>query len=451
MTRPTVAKFEALPPELYLLIAHQTVAESGHNIKDLVRVTNINAQTRNTLTNTSDLWRKFTLSASSSSHKLGSLCVCRSGNQTLDLFISLPHSIDQDKGVGSLFECFRSAAPRVAQLSVYIRHPFSLNVVNALLQNEKHPALRSIEVGYDNKEHQGFITLPSNGACFHSIALTGVQTQPWCQFDLRNLDSLQLGSGDYGGWMHISIAPLLRAAISLQDLHFVGDQGMFRTFMDRELDGPPFILPALRRVRFVNTAPGFIFTFLRAVNTPLLEEVDMTAPPHHTHNEAGREIFRWNTAINSVRRDPAVALPPHTLKLRDRNVEYNQKDMLKFVLFLTAIFPNITSLEIEGQLLPVLHMLERLVLGHQRAPGLNLPQAWKIETLKVNRRFDQEMEVEYEDLVKSLTGTLGSLKTSGAMNLKELRLSVDRSIQPPVGSVSVDALKELVGELILDD
>ncbi|KAG8931312.1 hypothetical protein FRC01_001502 [Tulasnella sp. 417] len=350
----------------------------------------------------------------------------------------------------SLFDCFRLAAPRIGRLSVHIRHPFSLHLVNILLTDGRLPGLININVLYDDEENQVFdryISLPLNGASLRSISLTGVQTQPWCQFDLGNLTSLYLGTGERWKWLRSSIVPLLQASTSLQELHFVGDKGMFRTAMDEGFDGFHSTLPALRRVRFVNTAPGFIFTFFRAVNTPLLEEVDMTAPSHRTHNNEGGEIFSWTTAVRSVLPGPAVSPSPKTLKLRDGDVKYNEKNAVHVLVFLAAVFPNITFLEIGGGLLLILDALEQLAT-RQRA---GLPKPWFLERLKVYRHVDQAVEGGHEDIGKSLTRTLRSLELAGVMSLKELRLGIDRPIHLPVGTDSLDALKELVGELILDE
>ncbi|KAG8946379.1 hypothetical protein FRC00_009616 [Tulasnella sp. 408] len=448
MSQAPVSKFDALPSELSLLVARLSIAGSVHKVQDLIRVSSINAQMRSITVNTSDLWTEFTLSDSSSSHKLGGLCVCRSGDHVLDLIISLPRPMDQEEGVPGFVKCFKSAASRISRLSIHTYDPLSLDIINTLLHTENFSMLRDIHVDYDYEQYDGFvrfISLPSGGAGLHSASLVGVQTQPWFQFSLGNLTYLHLGTGEHCRWTRVAIAPLLQAATSLQELHFVGDRGVFHTVMDEGFGGIQLTLPALRCVRFVNAAPGFIFTFLRRVTAPLLEEVDTTAPPHRTHNEEGREIFEWFGAVFNIVRNPAVALPPHSLKLREGGVEYRDEDMLHFVIFLVAIFPNITSLEIDGELLYVLHFLVELE-GCQAA---SLPrQRWMIEKLKIHGLFDQEVEGEHGDFVEDLTRTLGALKKKG---LKELRLIVDRSIQPSLGRVDVEALKELVGELILDD
>ncbi|KAG9042780.1 hypothetical protein FS837_010399 [Tulasnella sp. UAMH 9824] len=448
MTQAPVAKFDALPSELSLLIARLSIVGSGHKVQDLIRVSSINAQMRSITLNTSDLWTEFTLSDSSSSHKLGGLCVCRSGNRALDVQMSLPRPMDQDEEVPGFVKCFNSAASKIARLSVYICDPLSLNIINTLLDMEELSMLRDIDLDYGHAPYDGFarsISLPSGGAGLHSVSLIGVQPLPWFQFSLGNLTYLHLGSGEHWRWIHVAMAPLLQAATSLQRLHFVGHGGVFHTLMDEGFGGFQLTLPALRHIRFINTAPGFIFSFLCAVTAPLLEKVDMTAPPHRTHNEDGREIFGWLAAISYIVRHPAAVLPPHTLRLRDEGVKYSQRDTLMLVIFLVGIFPSITSLELDGKLLSVLHMLERLDI--YQGPGLP-QQQWMIERLKIHSHVDQEVESELGDLVKELTRSLSSLKKKG---LKELKLSVGRSIQPPLGRVSVEALEKQVGELILDE
>ncbi|KAG8918294.1 hypothetical protein FRC00_012620 [Tulasnella sp. 408] len=355
MTQAPVAKFDTLPPELYLPIARLSVAGSGYDVKDIVCVSNINSGMRNIVVNTPDLWRKFTLSTSTSSHKLGRLCVSRSGSHTLDLLIALAQPMAEEKRVYSFLKCFNLAAPRIARLLVRISHPSSLNIVNPLLSKVELPALKDIDADYDNEVHEGldrWISLPSHGANLRSITLTGVQTQPFSQLDLANLTSLSLGAGKHWKWMSMSIATLLPAATSLQELQFVGEKGTFHTYLDDEWDGDvSFTFPALRRVRFAKTAPGFMVPFLREVNAPLLEEVDMTTPPHRTHNEEGEEVFAgWIGAVRSIVENPAFALPAHTLKLRQGGVKYTPQEMFTLALFLMGIFPNITTLEIEVRL-----------------------------------------------------------------------------------------------------
>ncbi|KIO21981.1 hypothetical protein M407DRAFT_28467 [Tulasnella calospora MUT 4182] len=451
MTQVPAANFDALPPELCLLIARISAAKSDHKTQDIIRVSSINSRTRNMVVNTPDLWRKFTLSGSTSSHRLGRLCILRSGNQTLDLLIFLPQSMAQEKRVYSFLKCFNLAAPRIARLSIRISHPSSLNIVNSLLSRVELPTLKDFDADYNNEAHEGLdrcVSLPSRGANLRSISLTGVQTQPFGQFDLKNLTSLYLGAGQHWKWMSMSIASFLPAATSLQELHFVGERGMFHTYLDDdELDyDSPFTLPALRSVGFGNTAPGFISSFLRQVNAPLLEEVDMTAPPRRTYNEEGEEVFTgWLAAVQLILHNPALALPAHTLKLRERDVEYDPRNMFMFALFLVVIFPNVSSLEIEGEFLSILPICGTLADRQSQ----RMPQVWRsIEKLKVHCEFDQDSREEYEEL---LTGNLRSLKEKGVMNLRELRLSPDRWFQSPQGRVNLEALGKLVGLVILED
>ncbi|KAG8941022.1 hypothetical protein FRC00_012613 [Tulasnella sp. 408] len=455
MTQGLVAKFDTLPPELYLPIARLSVAESGYDVRDIVRVSNINSGMRNMVINTPDLWRKFTLSTSTSSHKLGRLCISRSGSHALDLLIALAQPMVGEKRVYSFLKCFNLAAPRIARLLVRISHPSSLNIVNPLLSKVELPALKDIDADYDNEVHEGldrWISLPSHGANLRSITLTGVQTQPFSQVDLANLTSLSLGAGKHWKWMSMSIATLLPAATSLQELQFVGEKGTFHTYLDDEWDDDvSFTFPALRRVRFAKTAPGFMVPFLRELNAPLLEEVDMTTPPHRTHNEEGEEVFAgWIGAVRSVVENPALALPAHTLKLRQGGVKYTPQEMFTLALFLMGIFPNITTLEIEGGFLSILPICSTLA---DRETG-GAPRVWRsVERLKLDTQIYQDSYegVEYGEFLIRLTGSLQLLKEKGVMNLRELRLSADQSLQSPKGRVTVEALSKLVEVLILED
>ncbi|KAG8907160.1 hypothetical protein FRC00_012083, partial [Tulasnella sp. 408] len=395
MIQGPVTKFDALPPELYLLIARLSIAESGHKIRDTIRVSSVNSQMRNIAVNTSDLWTEFTLSNTTSSHKLGSICVSRSGNRTLDLQISLNRSMEQDKGVSGFFECFKSASPRIARLSVHIYHPFSLKLINALLKLKELRMLRSIDVGYDNEEHEGFdryITLPSSGADLHSISLTGVQAQPLGKFDLRNLTSLHIGAGEHWKWLRTSISPLLQSATALQELHFVGDKGTFHVVTGEGTHGFLLTLPALRRIRFVNTAPEFLAPFLCQVTAPLLEEVDVTAPPRCAYNEEGQNVFAgWTLAVGSIKQNPVLTLPARTLKLRNGGAEYSKVDLALFVIFLVNIFPHMTTLEIEAKLLSTSPIFIALELGQ------NIGDKWmNIERLTICGHFNLDTEEEYE-------------------------------------------------------
>ncbi|KAG9042779.1 hypothetical protein FS837_010398 [Tulasnella sp. UAMH 9824] len=99
MTQVSVAKFNTLPPELCLPIARISLAESGYDIRDVVRISNINSRMRNIVVDTPDLWRKFTLSTSLPSHELGILCVQRSGSHDLDLRVSLFRPMAEEKEV----------------------------------------------------------------------------------------------------------------------------------------------------------------------------------------------------------------------------------------------------------------------------------------------------------------------------------------------------------------
>ncbi|KAG8922489.1 Carnitine O-acetyltransferase mitochondrial, partial [Tulasnella sp. 417] len=455
MTKAPVARFDDLPPELCLFIARLSTAQSDHRIQDTVRISNINSRTRNIVINTPDLWRKFSLAGSASSHGLGRHCVHRAGNQPMDLVISLPKPMEQDKIVYGFLNCFKLAAPRIARLDALIGHPSSLDIVKALLSQVELPTLKDITVKYVYEDHEGFdrwILLPSCGANLRTISLIGIQTQPFSQLDLENLTSLYLGAGKHWRWMGMSLATFLPAAKSVQDLYFAGEEGMFHTSLnedDWDLADSPLTLPALRRVHFVDTAPSFMTSFLHQVNAPLLEEVDMTAPLHGKVNEEGREVFAdWIAAVRSIRHDPARALPAHTLKLHEGDVEYDPREMFTFALFLMVAFPNITSLEIEGDFYSILHICG--TLADRQSQGT--PKVWSsIEKLKVSSVFDQDSDEDYGEFVAHLAGSLQSLKEKRVMNLQELRLSVDQSLRPPKGRVSVEALSKLVGVLILDD
>ncbi|KAG9042778.1 hypothetical protein FS837_010397 [Tulasnella sp. UAMH 9824] len=455
MTQVPLAKFDSLPPELYLPIARISVVESGYDIRDIFRVSNINSRMRNVVTNTPDLWRKFTLSSATSSHKIGRLCVSRSRSHTLDLLIALAQPMVNEKPVYSFLKCFNLAAPRIARLSVRISHPSSLNIVNPLLSKVELPALKDIDADYDNEVHEGldrWIMLPSHGANLRSITLTGVQMQPFSQLDLANLTSLSLGTGKHWKWMSMSIATLLPAATSLQELHFVGERGPFHTYLDDEWDDDvSFTFPNLRRVRFTNTAPGFLVPFLREMNAPILEEVDMTTPPRRTYNEEGEEVFAgWIAAVRSIVENPALALPAHTLKLRQGGVKYNPQEMFTLALFLMGMFPNITSLEIEGGFLSILPICS--TLADRETDGA--PGVWRsVERLKLDTQIYQNSHegVEYGEFLIRLIGSLQLLKEKGMMNLRELRLSADQSLQSPKGRVTVAALSEIVEVLILED
>lgn len=407
---------------------------------------------RNVVVNTPDLWRRFTLSGTTSSHRLGRLCVRRSGNHTLDLLISVPQPMGQEKRVYSFLKCFSLAAPRITRLSVRISQPSSLNIVNSLLSKVELPKLKDIDVDYDNEVHEGLdrcISLPSDGADLRTISLTGVQTQPFGEFNLENLTSLHLGAGEHWKWMIMSMTTFLPTATSLQELHFVGERGMFHTYLDEEWDDNPVTLPALRYVRFANTAPGFLFSFLRGLNAPLLEVVDMTTPPNRTYNEEGEEVFvGWIAAMRSIVQNPALALPAHTLKLRDGDVEYDEQGMYMFALFLMVVFPHITSLEIETALFAILPVCGALA----DSSSSRTPKVWRsVEKLKVHIPLDQDSEEKYGKLVTNFAESLKSLKEKGIMNLVELRLNVNQSLRPPLGRVDVEGLRGVVGRLIFED
>ncbi|KAG8943134.1 hypothetical protein FRC04_003214 [Tulasnella sp. 424] len=282
MTRAqaSVVSLNALPLELCLLITREAVADSDHDPRDVVRLTHIDARMRNLLVNTSELWNKFTISGSESSHKLGGLFILRSGERALDLLISLHRCLLQKEGFSSFVDCFLRASRRIARLSVYVKHQLSLSLLSSLLGAFGLPLLEHIEVDYEDEENPGFggcISLPSNGANLRSISFTGVQIEPSHRLDLDNMTCIHLGAGKQWNWTHKSLisfcdiptrAPLRRG------------ERIFHTSTDDGSEVMPLTLPALRRVRFLNTAPGLITSFLHKVDVPLLEEVEMTTPTH---------------------------------------------------------------------------------------------------------------------------------------------------------------------------
>ncbi|KAG9042777.1 hypothetical protein FS837_010396 [Tulasnella sp. UAMH 9824] len=357
------------------------------------------------------------------------------------------------KRIDSFSKCFELAAPRITRLSVHIRQRSSLATVSSLLSNVELPKLEDMDFDYDNEFHEGldrYISLPARSADLRSISLTGVQTQPFGQFNLENLTSLYLGAGNHWKFMIMSMATFLPAATSLQELHIVGERGMFRASLDEEWDEVyPITLPALRYVRFDNTAPGFLSCFLRELNAPLLEVVDMITPPHRTHNEEGEVVFvGWVAAMRSIMRNPALSLPAHTLKLRDGDVDYDQEGMYMFALFLMAVFPHITSLETETAIFAIFPVCDTFADGSSS----QTPNVWSsVEKLKVHIPFDQDSEEEYGNFVTHLTISLKSLKEKGVMNLEELRLNINQSLQPPLGRVHVEGLRSLVGVLVFED
>lgn len=392
-------------------------------IHDVVRLTHMDARMRNLLVNTSKLWNKFTISGSESSHKLGGLFILRSGERTLYLLISLHWCLLQKEGFSSFVD--------------YLLGVFGL------------PLLEHIEVDYEDEENLGFggcISLPSNGANLRSISLTGVQIEPSHRLDLDNMTCIHLGAGKRWNWTNKSLISFFQAATSLQELHFVGGKGIFHTSTD---DGPevmPFNLPTLRRVRFLNTAPGLITSFLHRVDAPLLEEVELTTP---THRNQEKEVFAgWKAAAHITICNPLLALPVRTLKLRDAKVKCRTKELHYFILFLMVVFPHVTTLESKVLFTDILDICVWLA---DKQP-LGIPLVWmRVGTSKVCRHFDHGMEEIYRKGVTYLTNSLRTLKEQGVMNLQELRLSVDLLLQPPVGRASVVALSELVGKLILDD
>lgn len=444
-----VASLNALPLELCLLIALESVADSDHDPRDVVRLTHIDARMRDLVVNTSELWNKFMISSSKSSHKLGLLFVLRSGERALDLLLSPDWPTLRKRGLDSFSECFMNAAPRIARLSVYIKQQSSLYFLNYLLGRFELPLLEHIEVNYDNEEHQGFtgcISLPPNGANLRSISLTRVQTEPFCRLDLNKLTYIYLEAGERWKWMNLSLISFLQAATSLQELHLVGEQGVFRTSTDDGFEVMPLTLPALRRVCFINTAPNLITSFLHKVDVPLLEEVELTTPTHRNQEE--EVIGAWKRAARVTMRNPLLALPVRTLTVRNADVMSSNQDLCGFVLFLMVMFPHVTTLEAEAVFVDIL----RICIALADKQPLGRPLVWMgVETLKVCGHVDHEMEEVYGKVVGCITDSLQTLKEKGVMNLQELRLSVDPSLQPPAGTVSIEALSGLVGKLILDD
>ncbi|KAG9004375.1 hypothetical protein FRB90_010952 [Tulasnella sp. 427] len=446
-------KLDALPLELCLMIARKLAMSSATDPSSLIRLSSTSSQMRNLLTQTQELWTRPVLSGSESSHKLARLFMARSGIQALSLSINLPEKKLTKKKVQSFLKSFTEAAPRIADLSVRISHPFSLELMNTLLGKVNLPQLTGLDLDYDNVDHEGFdryITLPSNGAQLHSLSLSGVQTQPYGNFSFDDLAYFYLGAGEPWKWMSMSIESFLPLATSLQELHFVGKKGMFRTSMDDGFEDVPIVLPALRSVNFVNVAAGFVASFLREVNAPILERVDITTPPHRTHDEDGEHIFiGWPGAAGSIMRKPSYALPAKTLKLchgPDGAARYTPEQLIGFTLFLVAIFPALSRLEMDADYCSILQLCENFARR-------NRPFAWaqKIEEVKVCEHFGTGWEAELEDAVKYLSLRLGGLKEQGVMDIIRLELSVDRSLRPPVGTVSLEPLQKIVGEIVLTD
>ncbi|KAG8951679.1 hypothetical protein FRC00_007140, partial [Tulasnella sp. 408] len=133
-------------------------------------------------------------------------------------------------------------------------------------------------------------------------------------------------------------------------------------------------------------------------------------------------FFGWSEEADSAMRKPALAVPARSLKLRAGAAENGPPDKVRFVLFLMAIFPYITTLEIEAPFLSISHICQAHAAAQRRGRPL-------------------DTEEQYEKAVERLTESLRELKENGVLNLRELRLSVDCSIQPPAGRVSVEALK----------
>lgn len=130
------------------------------------------------------------------------------------------------------------------------------------------------------------------------------------------MSSLYIGAVEGWEWMNSAIATLFLAAPSLQELHIVGDRGMFYTLFDSAVERGSCYSSALRRVRVANTSPSFMVHFLRGLYAPLLKEADITPPPNRRHDDYGPEIFfRWSEAADSAMRKPALAVPARRLKL----------------------------------------------------------------------------------------------------------------------------------------
>ncbi|KAG8999161.1 hypothetical protein FRB90_012143 [Tulasnella sp. 427] len=442
-------KLDALSLELRLMIARRLATTSATDPTSLICLSSTNSQMRNLLIQTQELWTRPVLSGSESSHKLARLFIARSGSQALSLSINLPEKKLTEKRVQSFLKSFTEAAPRIADLSVRISQPFSLELLNTLLVKVNLPQLTGLDLDCDNVDHEGFdrcITLPSNGAQLHSLSLSGVQTQPYGNYSLDDLTSFYLGAGEPWKWMSMSIKSFLPFATSLQELHFVGKKGMFRTSMDDGFEDLPIVLPALRSVNFVNVAAGFVASFLREVNAPILERVDITTPPHRTHDEDGEHIFiGWRGAADSARQQPSYALPAKTLKLCDGPDDaacYTSEEEISFTLFLAAIFPDLSRLEIDLYYCKVLYIVSLAKIYR--------PFAWvqKIKEVKVCHHFGAIGEAVFEMVVKYLAIMLGDLK--GVMDIR-LELSVDRSLRPPVGTVSLEPLQEIFREVIFTD
>ncbi|KAG8946380.1 hypothetical protein FRC00_009617 [Tulasnella sp. 408] len=166
--------------------------------------------------------------------------------------------------------------------------------------------------------------------------------------------------------------------------------------------------------------------FLRGMYAPLLEEADITPPLNRTHDDYGEEIFfGWSEAADSAMRKPALAVPARSLKRRAGDAENGPPDKVRFVLFLMAIFPYITALEIEAPFLSISHICQ----AHAAAQRRGRPLLWtNIEKLTIRGHFDRDTEEQYEKVVEQLTESLRQLTESGVWNLRELKLSVNHSI-----------------------
>ncbi|KAG8999162.1 hypothetical protein FRB90_012144, partial [Tulasnella sp. 427] len=214
-------------------------------------------------------------------------------------------------------------------------------------------------------------------------------------------------------------------------------------------EGHDIILPSLLSIHFVNTAPGFISSFLRALHAPLLENVDMTIPPHPTYDQYGREVFdRWGAAAWAIPSSSPHTLTATTLKLRNRDVEYGMQEIISFVAFLSVILPSTTRLEIERKSIFILDGCR--VLGEKRLAGSQLHTAWtKLEQVVVCDRFYEEDKVEFDDVVKFLTKVYQSMREKGGTIAKRLELHAHPRLRPPAGKGSTGTLREQVEELRL--
>ncbi|KAG8980218.1 hypothetical protein FRB90_007743, partial [Tulasnella sp. 427] len=308
-----------LPLEVFILLARAVVVTNGNDTSNLIRLTSLNARIRDLLIGTAELWATFTLSNTKSSHTLGRLFITRSRDRLLDIYIPWTRSLTDRTSFESFGDCLEKALPRIARLSICAAPTSSLRLINSILARIDLPKLTSLDLVYDPPEYESFVkhfALPANGTNLRSLSIIGAQQQPFVPVDFRNLIYLTIGAGSSWKWMSIAINTFLSSAVAIQELHLVGDKGVFHTYRDAGFLS--LTLPALRFLRFVNTAAGCVASFLRELNAPLLEKVEMTTPPYRLHDEDRIEVFvGWDAAASPIMREPSYALPVKALKLRD--------------------------------------------------------------------------------------------------------------------------------------